>query len=127
MPDAKATMMNLLAAFEARDADRVMSLLSPDARIEAGITRVPPTDFDTLRHQISETLSCYDWIHYEPRMLIGENGSVAALLSVRARFDKDLVLFGARLPTAGQSVDYDVAFFAEVDEAGRITHFIRLL
>jgi hypothetical protein len=126
MPDAKATMKALIAAFEAKSADAVMDLISPDVRIEAGLTRVPPSDLESLRGQIAEVLGSYDWLRLEPRILIAEGNAVAALLNIRARFNKDLLLFGARLPTAGHTVNYESAMFAEVNDAGQITRFIRV-
>jgi steroid delta-isomerase-like uncharacterized protein len=124
--DAKQVLNEMLSAMEARDMQRVLATLAEDVSFETEMLPTPIRGKQAVREMMRDGFNVYESIRIERKMVIGEGREVAALLSLRVRFDKDLHMMGESLPTAGKELNVMGAVFGEVDESGRLSRVMRV-
>lgn len=126
MADALSVVDRWLDALEARDLNRILDLLDDNITIETEIVRTPIKGKQVLREMLDGVLDAYDSIRVERRKIVASGRDVAVLANIKARFGKDLEMYGVKLSTAGKSIDLISAIFAEVNQAGRIARISRV-
>lgn len=126
MTDAISVVDTWLDAIEAKDLKRIVDTLAEDVVIESELIRAPISGRQLLRDVLEDSLDAYASIRIERRKIIASGRDVAVLANLKARFAKDLTMYGEVLPTAGKSIDVVGAIFAEINKEGRISRIARV-
>lgn len=126
MPDPRTILGTWLDALEAGNVDQLINMLSDDVTFETEEIPSPIAGKQMLRELLPGAMRAYESIHIERRKVVASGNDVALFARVRARFNRDLEVFGEVLPTAGKSLDIAGAIFAEIDSQGKISRIMRV-
>lgn len=126
MPDARNILETWIDAIEARNVDQIIDLLADDVTIETEDLPTPLSGKHLLSELLADAMTAYDSIEIDRRKVVASGNDVALYARIRARFKKDLEMFGETLPIAGKSIDIAGAMFAEVNGAGKISRLMRV-
>jgi len=126
MPDAISIVDSWIDAFEAGDLNRITDMLADNVTLETEMLRTAITGRNVLPGLMRDTLNAIESLRIDRQKIIASGRDVAVLARVRARFGKDLELYGESLQLAGKSLDILAALFVEVNAEGRISRITRV-
>ena len=126
MPDAISIVDSWIDAVEAGDVNRIADMLADNVTLETEMLRTAITGRNVLPGLMRDTLTAIESLRIDRQKIIASGRDVAVLARVRARFGKDLELYGESLQLTGKSLDVLAALFVEVNAEGRISRITRV-
>ncbi|HVL47520.1 MAG TPA: nuclear transport factor 2 family protein [Candidatus Thermoplasmatota archaeon] len=115
-----------IEAIERKDTERFLDHFADDAEVQAENVPIAMRGKDTMRRMFEKLMPTIRDINIKTDYVVQNGHELGALVKLKATFDRDYEFAGERLPVAGKTVEIPAAFFARLDDDGRITHASRL-